>query len=257
MRGAAEGVSLSVAMPAYNEATNLPTVLDEWRDELARERRITAWQLVVADDGSTDGSGEVLAATARRMPQLVVVSSTTNRGAAAALESAIGATTLDWVLLTDADGQYPAANLSALLDAALWPGVRAVSGARVQKSDTAPYRFGSWASGWVSNLAHGTRYRDFNSIFKLVEGDLLRSLTLESAGMNCSTEITSVVHELGVDWVEVPVRHVDRRSGGRGGTYLKGARDRLLFVAYLAARRSLVRRGVIRRSGSAPDRSTS
>lgn len=257
MHEGAEGVTLSVAMPAYNEAMNLPTVLDEWADELAREQRIADWQLVVADDGSTDGSQQILAATAKRIPQLVVVSSVTNRGAAVAIESAIGATTLDWVLLADADGQYPAANLPALLDAALRPGVRAVSGARVQKSDTVTYRFGSWASGWVSNLAHGTRYRDFNSIFKLVEGDLLRSLTLESGGMNCSTEITSVVHDQGVDWVEVPVRHVDRHAGRRGGTYLKGARDRLLFVGYLAARRSLVRHGVVRQGGTGPGRSTS
>ena len=257
MREGTSGLSLSVAMPAYNEATNLPTVLDEWCAEIAGEPRVTQWQLVVADDGSTDGSAEILRDAAERIPQLVVVSSTTNRGAAAAIESAIGATTLDWVLLTDADGQFPAANLPALLDAALRPGVRAVSGARVQKSDTAAYRFGSWASGWASNLVHGTRYRDFNSIFKLLDGDLLRSLTLESSGMNCSTEITSVVHDLGVDWVEVPVRHLDRRAGTRGGSYLRGARDRLLFVTYLGARRSLLRRGVLRRSGSTRDRSTS
>jgi hypothetical protein len=98
----------------------------------------------------------------------------------------------------------------------------------------------------VSNLLHRTRYRDFNSVFKVVHGPLFRALHLESTGMNCSTEITARILELGHTWVEIPIEHQERGGGRRGWRYWRGARDRALFVGYLGHRRWLLRRGVLR-----------
>jgi glycosyltransferase involved in cell wall biosynthesis len=239
-------VAVSVAAPAYNEAENIATTVAEWRDYLDHHPDIGAWEIVVCDDGSTDATGAVLAALRAECPELVVVSFDRNRGAGAAIAAAIANTRLDWVVLLDSDGQFPIANLDRFLGLIRAGGGPAFSGARIRKADALPYRWGSAASGAVSNLLLGTRYGDFNSIFKVVRGPLLRALHLESGGMNCSTEITARVAELGHTWVEVPIEHRERGAGRRGWRFWRGASDRALFVGYLGYRRWLLHRGVLR-----------
>jgi glycosyltransferase involved in cell wall biosynthesis len=239
-------VRLSVAAPAYNEAAGIAAAVTGWSDFLRAHPAVGEWEIVVCDDGSRDGTGEILAGLAERIPELRVVGFAGNRGAGAAIAEAVRCTRLDWVLLTDSDGQYPIANLDRML-AARAAGGRAFSGARRRKADALAYRAGSWASGAVCNLLHGTRYRDFNSVFKLVEGPLFRSLPLESEGMNCSTEITSRVVGADCDGVEAPVERPPRGTGARSWRFLRGAAHRLLFVGYLGVRQVLLRRRVLRR----------
>ncbi|NUO98063.1 MAG: glycosyltransferase family 2 protein [Nonomuraea sp.] len=239
-------VDISVAAPAYNEAANIAAAVTEWREYLEGHPAIGAWEIVVCDDGSSDATGEILRDLRERCPQLVVVTFERNRGAGAAIAAAVAHTRMDWVVLLDSDGQFPIANLGAFVERIRAGAGPAFSGARIRKADSLPYRWGSAASGAVSNLLHGTRYRDFNSIFKVVNGPLFRSLPLESAGMNCSTEITARVAELGHAWEELPIEHRERGGGSRGWRFWRGARDRALFVGYLGLRRWLLRRGVLR-----------
>lgn len=237
-------VTISVAAPAYNEAANIAAAVTEWRRYLERSPAVADWEIVVCDDGSTDGTRDVLAGLLDDCPRLSVVRFDRNRGAGAAIAAAIGRTRMDWVVLLDSDGQFPIANLDRFLGRL--PEGRAFSGARIRKADSLPYRWGSAASGAASNLLHRTRYRDFNSIFKVVHGPLLRSLPLEAGGMNCSTEITARIAELGHSWVEIPIEHRERGGGARGWRYWGGARDRALLVGYLGYRHWLLRRGVLR-----------
>ncbi|MCC5579031.1 glycosyltransferase family 2 protein [Microtetraspora sp. AC03309] len=239
-------IDISVAAPAYNEAANIAAAVTEWGEYLAGHPAIGAWEIVVCDDGSTDATGAILAGLREGCPELVVVEFARNRGAGAAVAAAIAHTRMEWVVLLDSDGQFPISNLDAFVDRILADEADAFSGARIRKADGLAYRWGSAASGAVSNLTHRTRYRDFNSIFKVVRGPLLRALHLESGGMNCSTEITARVAELGRTWVEVPIEHRERGGGARGWRFWRGARDRALFVGYLGYRQWLLRRGVLR-----------
>jgi dolichol-phosphate mannosyltransferase len=239
-------VDISVAAPAYNEAANLVDTVTEWQRYLAEHPAVGRWEIVVCDDGSTDATGEVLADLQAGIPELVVVRFPQNRGAGAAIAAAIAATRLDWVVLLDSDGQFPIANLDHFLDPMRAGTADAYSGARVRKADGLAYRWGSAASGAVSNVLLGTRYRDFNSIFKVVRGPLFRALPLEAGGMNCSTEITARLVELGHRWVEIPIEHRERGGGQRGWKFWGGARKRALYVGYLGYRRWLLRRGILR-----------
>jgi len=239
-------VDISVAAPAYNEAENIAVVVTEWRRYLDQHPGIGTWEIVVCDDGSTDGTGAILTALQADCSELVVVQFDRNRGAGAAIAAAIARTRLDWVVLLDSDGQFPIGNLDRFLGRLQAGDDVAFSGARIRKADTLPYRWGSAASGAVSNVLHRTRYRDFNSIFKVVRGPLLRALYLESGGMNCSTEITARIDELGHTWKEIPIVHRDRGGGQRRRRFWHGARDRALFVGYLGFRRRLQRLGVLR-----------
>lgn len=235
-----------MAAPAYNEADNIAAAVGEWRAYLSDHPAVGRWEIVVCNDGSTDATGATLAWLARHCPELVVVDFDRNRGAGAAIAAAVAHTRLDWVVLLDSDGQFPIANLDQFLDRMLADEADAYSGARVRKADGAAYRWGSAASGLVSNALLRTRYKDFNSIFKVVRGPLLRALPLESGGMNCSTEITARVAEIGYTWVEIPIEHRARGGGRRGWRFLRGARDRAAFVLYLGFRRWLLRRGILR-----------
>jgi Glycosyltransferases involved in cell wall biogenesis len=239
-------IELSVAAPAYNEAETIADAINEWRNYLRRHPAVGRWEIVVCDDGSTDATGAILAGLQQDCPELVVVRFPRNRGAGAAIAAAIAATRLDWVVLLDSDGQFPIDNLDRFIDRILAGDGPAFTGVRVRKADGLAYRWGSSLSGAVSNLLLGTRYRDFNSVFKVVHGPLFRSLPLESTGMNCSTEITARVAELGHTWIQLPIRHRPRGGGRRGWRFLRGARDRGLFVGYLAVRHWLLRQGVLR-----------
>jgi dolichol-phosphate mannosyltransferase len=122
----------------------------------------------------------------------------------------------------------------------------AVIGIR-RKKDVAFARFGSWASGLLCNMAHGSRLADFNSAFKLVSGPVLRRLGLEAKGMNYSTEVTSRLLECGIIPVEVTVEHRHRTTGVSSMKLIRGARDRFLFVLYIMLRQALLGLGILTR----------
>jgi glycosyltransferase involved in cell wall biosynthesis len=238
--------SLSLAAPAYNEGQGITPVVTHWLDYLNSRSDLKRFEISICNDGSRDNTGQILESISEKHPELVVLTHVVNRGAGAALASAISATTMDWVLLIDSDGQFAIENFDLLLDAVKRTGLLAAIGVRTTKLDGAFARFGSWASGLLCNLFHRTHYRDFNSACKLVKGDLLRSLRLECKGLNYSTEVTSQLIERGVQIAEVEIVHLPRAAGTSSLRKFRGARDRFLFVCYLGFRQLLLRMGILR-----------
>jgi len=232
---------LSVAAPAYNEAEGITAVLDGWLEYLRRSDLIERFEIVVCNDGSRDETGALLDSKARHSAEVRPVQLDRNRGAAIALSTAIRHTRGDWVLLIDSDGQFPISNLEALVSAVTPSDRLAAIGVRPVKKDGAFARFGSCASGALCNRFHGTRYRDFNSALKLVHGPLLRSLNLEARGLNYSTEVTSKLLERGISLAETEIVHLPRERGKSSLKAVRGAFDRLLFVAYIGFRQLLLR----------------
>ena len=238
-------IKLSVAAPAYNEAEGLAAVVADWHDFLSSQN-LADFEIVICNDGSKDDTGAILDRLANSYPQLRPLHFSANQGAAAALNAAIAATTGNWVLLIDSDGQFPIQNLPDMIEALRRSGGMAAIGIR-RKKDAAFARFGSWASGLLCNLAHGTRLADFNSAFKLVSGPVLRGLGLEAKGMNYSTEVTSRLLECGIVPVEVTIEHRPRTAGVSSMKLMRGARDRFLFVLYIMLRQALLGLGILTR----------
>ena len=100
-----------------------------------------------------------------------------------ALTTAIAATQYDWVFLLDSDGQFPVENFERFGAALAKTSSHAMIGVRPIKKNSLFARFGSFVSGWICNVMHGTHYRDFNSALKLIRGPLVRSLYLEAKGI--------------------------------------------------------------------------
>jgi dolichol-phosphate mannosyltransferase len=239
-------IRLSVAAPAFNEGDGLRLVLESWHQYLTARKNIQKFEIVVCNDGSRDATGVILNQLASEYPEIHPIHFEQNQGAAVALTAAIAATTLDWVLLTDSDGQFPIDNASKMLKEMSRLQVPAAIGIR-HKKDHLFARFGTSSSSFICNLLHGSSVRDFNSAFKLVWGPLLRSLNFEAKGMNYSTEVTSRLLECGVPIAEVDIEHRQRMSGTSQMRMLRGTVHRLLFVAHLGMRQLLFKTDVLRR----------
>jgi dolichol-phosphate mannosyltransferase len=193
-----------------------------------------------------DATGSKLDGLARLRSEVRPIHFARNQGAAAALTAAIAATTQDWVLLIDSDGQFPIENLEAMWTAIRRERAPAAIGIRQKKSQFIA-RFGTSASGVVCNWFHRSSIQDFNSAFKLVWGPLLRAFNLEAKGMNYSTEVTSRLLECGVTIAEATIDHRPRTTGASSMRLLRGAAHRILFVSYVGMRQLLFGVGVLKK----------
>ncbi|MBC2836945.1 glycosyltransferase family 2 protein [Paragemmobacter straminiformis] len=134
---------LSIVIPAKNEAENLPALIDEIVVALSGE---PDFEVIVVDDGSTDGTAQALLAARARFPMLRVLRHETSGGQSAAVHSGVRAARGAIIATLDGDGQNPPANLPALiapLRAAGAGRIGIVAGQRVARQDTLSKRLAS------------------------------------------------------------------------------------------------------------------
>lgn len=238
--------SVAIAAPAYNEAAGIEACVSTWIDALASRPWISYAEIIVCNDGSVDDTRNILDRLSARSPIVHPIHLARNRGAAQAMATALANTRAEWVLMLDADDQFPIGCLDAFEAAAgSNPAARAFLGARARKHDDLFARSGAWLTTAALNVLHGTRYRDLSSACQLVRGDLLRCVRLEARGLNYSVEISARLLEAGVRPVEVAIAHRARASGRSTRTLIRSTLERVSFVGYFAARRALLGAGVI------------
>lgn len=211
--------TLSVVIPAYNEATRLPAMLDEADAHLSA--RGNGLEIIVVDDGSTDATAEVAAAWSGQTP-LRVLRAAVNRGKGHAVRMGMLAARGDLVLFADADGATPMRELDRL-ETALRSGAGVAIGSRALHSgtvvrDTRLHRraMGRVFHGLVELLV-GSSVRDTQCGFKLFTRPVAQRVfaPATSDGFSFDVEILSRVEALGVpvaeiavDWSDVPSSRV-------------------------------------------------
>ncbi len=146
-------MKLSVVIPARNEALNIATLV---REIDANLQGFVPFEIIVVDDGSTDGTG----AAAKVLPHVRVLRHPVSAGQSAAVHSGVMAARAEIVCTLDGDGQNPPSNLPALVQPLFDnPKVGLVAGQRVGRQDTLSKRYASKAAnairGWM--LKDGTR----------------------------------------------------------------------------------------------------
>lgn len=166
-------VELSVLLPAYNEADNLPEVIPAIAAALEALGR--SWEIVVVDDGSTDGTRGVMAAL--RGDRVRYIRLRRNSGKSAALSVGLDHVAGDLVVLMDADGQDDPDELGRLL-AELEGGVDLVTGRRAVRNDRFVKRTTSRLYNGVTARVTGVPGRDFNSGFKVMRRDVADTLEM-------------------------------------------------------------------------------
>ncbi|UPT74407.1 MAG: glycosyltransferase family 2 protein [Elusimicrobiota bacterium] len=193
------------------------------------------FEIVVVDDGSRDGSGELAEALALRLPGVRAVHHPVNRGYGAGVRTGIAESRYGLIFLIDGDGQFDPRELKGLIAPAETSDL--VVGWRIDRADGAHRRLTGWCWNKAVALALGVRVRDVNCAFKLMRASAVKDLGLTSSGALISAEILSKAARRGATIVEVPVRHYPRRYGKPSG-----ASPDVVAVAFWELLRMLLRR---------------
>jgi dolichol-phosphate mannosyltransferase len=200
---------LSLVIPAYNEAAGIRQAVGEAEEALAR--LVAAYEILVVDDGSADGTAAVVADLARANPRVRLLRHARNRGYGAALRTGFAAARFDRVAFTDADCQFHLADLEPLL--CLADGYPLAVGYRVGRQDPWQRRFFSWGYNTLVRALLGTRVRDCDCALKVFRRDVVTALLPETPGFFVNTEILTRARQLGYRVAEAGVRHRPRLRG--------------------------------------------
>jgi glycosyltransferase involved in cell wall biosynthesis len=204
---------LSVIIPAYNEQSTLGKVIE---NVLAVGKRLVGCdiEIVVCNDGSTDRTESLTQSLQQTHPNIKLVSHGSNQGKGAAIRTALNHVTGSYTLIQDADLEYDVSVYLDLVDA-----IR--NGAPVVYASRFLYR--KWPKGMqpanfvanklltaTANLLYGLKITDEATALKLLNTNLLQTLSLYSSGFEFCPEVTGKLGQLRVPIVEVPVDYLAR-----------------------------------------------
>jgi glycosyltransferase involved in cell wall biosynthesis len=203
---------VSVVVPVYNEAATVGQVVDEL---LALDLRL---EVLLVDDGSTDGSPVELARLAGRHGEVKVLTQPQNRGKGAAVRRGITESTGDILLIQDADLEYSPSDIPALIDPLLSGkadavfGTRLRGGAHPQRAHLFWHYAGNRFLTLLANVLYNTTISDMEVGYKAFRGELVRGLELVSDDFRIEPELTAKVLRLGpgIRLYEVPISYYGR-----------------------------------------------
>ena len=199
--------SLSVIVPVYNERNTVAEVVRRMRAvELPLEREI-----VVVDDGSTDGTRQVLAQLADSTVHVVLHDR--NQGKGAAVRTGLAQVTGDLVLIQDADLEYDPDDWPKLLAPALKGRARVVYGSRFT-GERRNMLFAHWVGNrflsLVTNVLYNTTLSDMETCYKLFDRDVIQHIALHAQRFDFEPEVTAKVLRQGIRIYEVPISYSGR-----------------------------------------------
>ena len=215
---------LSILMPVFDERSTVEAAID---DALTAELPVSSRQLVVVDDGSTDGTRQLLAG--REWPENVeVVHHERNLGKGAAVRTALQHATEEFAAILDADLEYRAADLADVLRPLLAKETNVVFGTRTwtpQSSYSFWYVIGNKSVTMATNILYNCWISDVMTCHKAMRTELFRSLPLRERGFAIEPEIAARVLRSGERIHEVPIHYRARtREAGKKLTTIDGLR---------------------------------
>jgi glycosyltransferase involved in cell wall biosynthesis len=216
--------SLSILMPVFNERETVESAIE---DALGADLPVERRELVVVDDGSTDGTRELLAGGT--WPEgVTLVYHDRNLGKGAALQTALQRASGEFAAVLDADLEYRAADLGVVLEPLLAGEATVVFGTRAWASHTAYsfwYVVGNKAVTLATNVLYNCFISDVMTCQKAMRTELFRSLPLRERGFGVEPEIAARVLRAGERIYEVPIAYRARtREEGKKLTAVDGLR---------------------------------
>jgi len=207
--------TISLVMPAYNEAENIEPMVAEATPAL--EANADDYEIVVVDDGSADATAEVTRQVMETYPRVRLVQHEVNQGFGAAVFTGFTGATKEWIFYTDADRQFVLSEVEKFVpymaDADL------IAGYRAPRRD--PFMRVFYGKGWsaLCTLLFGYTVRDVDCGFKLFRRDIIQELApqIESRGATFSIEWLVRAKRAGYRFVELPVSHRPRVAGSQTG----------------------------------------
>jgi len=215
-------LKLSVLIPVYNERYLVRELL---RRVLAVEvRGVRELEVVVVDDGSTDGTRDILRELAKGEPRLRYIEHERNQGKGAAVRTAIAAATGDLVVFQDADLEYDPRDYDRLVQPFLEDGADVVYGSRFLPSERRRvlyfrHTLGNRFLTALSNFFTDLNLTDMETCYKMFRGPLLKSIPIRSNDFAMEPELTAKVAKRECRIFEVPISYLGRtyREGKKIG----------------------------------------
>jgi glycosyltransferase involved in cell wall biosynthesis len=213
---------LTVVMPVFNERATVERAVAEVLDA-----ELGDFELLVVDDGSTDGTRELL--RGREWPEHVrLLRHDRNRGKGAAIRTGLAEARGGYTTIMDADLEYDPTDIPALLAPLRAGDAEAVFGTRGFQSHSAYsfwYVVGNHGVTFVANLVYNSWISDLMTGHKAMATELFRSLPLRERGFAIEAEITARLLNRGIRIYEVPIVYRARsREEGKKLTALDGLR---------------------------------
>ena len=202
---------MSVFFPAFNDAPSIGPLVDAAFEVLAL--RASDYEVIVVNDGSFDGTGEVLASLEQQFsPRMKVVTHEQNRGYGGALRSGFAAASKDLVFYTDGDGQYDVRELNKLLDL-MTPSTGLVNGYKLERNDPQHRILIGSIYNAFARILFRIKIRDVDCDFRLVRRELLEQFHLTSTSGTICVELVRKLELSGCGVVETGVHHYPRLHG--------------------------------------------
>ena len=225
-------MKLSVVMPVYNERATLSDVVER---VLAVPLDI---ELICVDDGSTDGSREILSELHAQHPQIRVLLQPKNIGKGAALRRGIQESTGDFVVIQDADLEYDPAEYPLLLSPLIQGKADVVYGSRFLGSG--PHRVlyfwhsvGNSILTLLSNALTNMNMTDMETCYKVFRRQVIQSIPIEENRFGFEPEITAKIAKLRCRIYEVPISYFGSDySEGKKITWKDGIAALYFIVKY-------------------------
>jgi glycosyltransferase involved in cell wall biosynthesis len=219
---------LSVVMPVYNERTTIEEII---RRVLAVPLRI---ELIVVDDGATDGTSEILDALQAELKFTLLRQ--TNAGKGAALRRGFAAVTGDLVVVQDADLEYSPEEYPQLIELICDGKADVVYGSRFLGRHRAflfAHYVGNKFLTLATNVLYNTMLTDMETCYKAMRTDVIRSMTLKSDGFGIEPELTAKIFKRGYRVYEVPITYAGRNyDQGKKITWTAGFVALWVLVKY-------------------------
>jgi dolichol-phosphate mannosyltransferase len=213
----ARRITLSVVIPCYNEEKTLEECVD---DVLSIQDESLALELIVVDDGSTDGSLQLAEGLASRVAGLVLLRHEENQGKGAALRTGLRAVTGDFVAVQDADREYDPADLKDLLAPLRGGEADVVIGSRFLSSGLHRVLYfwhflGNRFLTTLSNMLTDLNLSDMESGYKVFRREIVQSIQIEENGFGVEAEVVAKIAQMRLRIYEMGISY-------RGRTYAEG-----------------------------------
>ncbi|MEJ2013383.1 MAG: glycosyltransferase family 2 protein [Anaerolineales bacterium] len=196
-------MKLSMVMPVYNEATTLGAILERV------ESVGYANEIILVDDGSSDGTRELFPALQERYSNLRIILHETNQGKGAAVRTGIDAALGDLILIQDADLEYDPRDIRLLLDPIEEGNADVVYGSRFLGAPRRVAMFWHMVANrlltLMTNLLYNSILTDMETGYKLFKREIIKDIPLRSKRFDFEPEVTAKLLKRKIRIFEVPI----------------------------------------------------
>lgn len=200
---------ISLIIPVHNEVDIIEEVIRNYYEEVIS--KIPGSEFIVAEDGSNDGTKEVLKKIAEEL-SITLVSSDQKKGYSKAAWDAFKLARNEVVFFSDSDGQHSPADFWKMIP--FIEDFEVINGYKFPRQDTGMRRFISSAMNLIVWALFGIKLRDINCGFRIMRKDVIDDILKDHIVSDfISTELIIRIHKKGYKIVEVPVRHYSRPYG--------------------------------------------